>query len=230
MTKLHIPAVYWDVNESVRLLRSYFTDRRSRGDLYWSGAHFERLGGGGDRTEAADRFDATDLVAVTMLSVSPDPHGAVELLADPGGHWNRLLSAIPRDARLEDPGSDPLVAKGGPAWELWERLVVRAGPDGVRVAVLAGKLMARKRPHLIPVYDSRVKKLFRRPRVDHTFWSSLADALRADGGAFREQLALLRAKAGIGEDISVLRVLDVIAWLHQGEVEQAAAAHSTSSS
>ena len=33
--------------------------------------------------------------------------------------------------------------------------------------VAAGKLLARKRPHLIPVYDSRVKRIGR-PRTDRS--------------------------------------------------------------
>ncbi|MFE4973820.1 DUF6308 family protein [Kitasatospora sp. NPDC056651] len=227
MTALWIPPVYEDTEASVELLRRYFTRQRAKGDAYYSGAHFERLAGGGDRPETADRFTADDLVAITMLSVSVEPHGAVELLTDPAGHWHRLLSAIPRDARLEDPACAPLIAPGGPASELWDRLVNPRGthpgkPDGAG-PVVAGKLLARKRPHLVPVYDTRVKTLFRRPKVDHTFWSSLAGALRADGGALRGRLAELRARAGIGEDIGVLRVLDVIAWMHQGEVEQASA-------
>ncbi|MFE4397419.1 MULTISPECIES: DUF6308 family protein [Streptomycetaceae] len=225
MTALWIPPVYGDTGASVRLLRAYFTRRRAKGDHYYTGAHFERLAGGGDRPETADAFTADDLLAITMLSVSVEPHGAVELLTDPDGHWGRLLSAIPRDARLEDPASAPLIAPGGPAAELWDRLAnPRAAypgkPDGVG-PVVAGKLLARKRPHLIPVYDIRVKALFRRPKVDTTFWSALADALRADGGAFRARLAELRTEAGIGEDIGVLRVLDVIAWMHQGEAGQA---------
>ncbi|MFI2609741.1 DUF6308 family protein [Kitasatospora sp. NPDC018619] len=226
MTALWIPPVYADGPTSVRLLRAYFTGRRARGGPAYTGAHFERLAGGGDRPETADAFTADDLVAVTMLSVSVRPRGAVDLLTDPDGHWHRLLSAIPRDARLEDPASAPLIAPGGPAAELWDRLAdphrTRPGkPEGVGT-VVAGKLLARKRPHLVPVYDARVKALFRRPAVDTTFWSALAEALRADGGAFRARLAELRAQAGIGEDIGVLRVLDVIAWMHQGEAAPAA--------
>ncbi|MFE4518667.1 DUF6308 family protein [Kitasatospora sp. NPDC056783] len=227
MTALWIPPVFEDTAASVALLREYFTRRRAKGDAYYSGAHFERLAGGGDRPETADRFTADDLVAITMLSVSVEAHGAVELLTDPRGHWHRLLSAIPRDARLEDPAHAPLIAPDGPAWELWDRLANPRGthpgkPDGVG-ATVAGKLLARKRPHLVPVYDIRVKTLFRRPKVDNTFWSSLAEALRADGGALHARLAELRAEAGIGEDIGVLRVLDVIAWMRQGEVERASA-------
>ncbi|MGW4441749.1 DUF6308 family protein [Streptomyces sp. NPDC004682] len=220
MTELKIPDIYQDDENAVRLLSTYFTKTRDRGDLFYSGAHFERLGGGGDAPDVANRFDSDDVVAITMLSVSLKPHGAIDLLADPEGHWTRLLSLIPRDARLEDPESDPLMARGGPAWELWERLTDRTEkyaekPDGSG-PVVAGKLLARKRPHLVPVYDKRVKQLFQRPRNDHSFWAALATALRADNGAFYDRLVHLRQKAGIGEDISVLRVFDVIAWMHGG--------------
>ncbi|MFF0290980.1 DUF6308 family protein [Streptomyces sp. NPDC005262] len=203
----------------MRLLVEYFTRRRSRGDLFYSGAHFERVGGGGDAEHVADRFDSNDLVAITTLSVSLEPHGAINLLTDPDGHWARLLSLIPRDARLENPGSDALIAEGGAAWELWERLAGSeqhpSKPDGSG-PVVAGKLLARKRPHLIPIYDIRIKQLFERPKTDHSFWAALAAALRADNGALHNQLVRLRDKAAIGEDIGLLRVFDVIAWMYQG--------------
>ncbi|MET9878893.1 DUF6308 family protein [Actinacidiphila glaucinigra] len=220
MIELTIPKIFGDDAEAVRLLTEYFTRQRSRGDLYYSGAHFERLGGGGDAQQVANRFDSNDVVAITMLSVSLAPHGALDLLSDPQGHWTSLLSQIPADARLEDPASDALIAQDGPAWELWERLADSSKypnkPDGSG-PVIAGKLLARKRPHLIPVYDIRVKQAFQRPAIDDSFWAALAAALRANGGAFRDQLVRLRDKAGIGEDIGILRVCDVIAWMYQGE-------------
>ncbi|MFC9640011.1 DUF6308 family protein [Streptomyces mirabilis] len=219
MIELKIPEIYWDEERGVRLLVEYFTRRRSRGDLFYSGAHFERLGGGGDAEHVANRFDSNDLVAITTLSVSLEPHGAINLLTDPDGHWAHLLSLVPRDSRLENPGSDALIAEGGPAWELWERLAGSmqhpSKPDGSG-PVVAGKLLARKRPHLIPIYDIRIKQLFERPKTDHSFWAALAAALRADNGALHDQLVRLRDKAAIGEDIGVLRVFDVIAWMHQG--------------
>lgn len=223
--ELKIPEIYWDDDTAVSLLVEYFTRRRSSGDLFYSGAHFERLGGGGDAEHVADRFDSNDLVAITALSVSLEPHGAMNLLTDPDGHWMRLLSLIPRDARLENPGSDAFMEEGRPAWELWERLAgskqYLSKPDGSG-PVVAGKLLARKRPHLIPIYDIRIKQLFERPKADHSFWAALAAALRADNGAFRDQLVCLRGKASIGEDIGVLRVFDVIASMHQGRQDQVA--------
>jgi len=58
--------------------------------------------------------------------------------------------------------------------------------------------------------------------MDQSFWAALAAALRVDNGAFHEQLVRLGDKAGIGEDIGVPRVFDVIAWMHQGQQGQAA--------
>lgn len=164
-------------------------------------------------------------MAITTLSVSLKPHGAIELLTDPEGHWTRLLSLIPRDARLEDPRSNALIAQDGPAWELWERLAGSKKypnkPDGSG-PIIAGKLLARKRPQLIPVYEIRVKQLFRRPKTDDSYWAALAAALRGNSGALHEQLLYLCSASGVGEDISVLRVFDVIGWMHQGEQGQAA--------
>ncbi|MEV6655019.1 DUF6308 family protein [Streptomyces sp. NPDC051219] len=112
-----------------------------------------------------------------------------------------------------------------PAWQLWECLrnaeKYPNKPDGVG-PVVAGKLLARKRPRLIPVYDIRVKSLLERPKVDNTFWAALRQALQADEMALYRQLLRLREKAGIGDDIAALRVFDVIAWMHEGERQAAA--------
>lgn len=83
-------------------------------------------------------------------------------------------------------------------------------------------MLARKRSHLIPIYDIRIKQLFERPKVDHSFWAALSAALRVDNGAFRDQLIHLRGKAGIGEDIGDLRVFGVIAWMLEGGQGQVA--------
>ncbi|WP_367881091.1 DUF6308 family protein [Streptomyces sp. P3] len=74
----------------------------------------------------------------------------------------------------------------------------------------------------MPIYDIRIKQLFERPKADHSFWTALAAALRVDNGAFHDQLVHLRDQAGIGEDIGVLRVFDVVAWMHQGRQGQVA--------
>lgn len=75
-------------------------------------------------------------------------------------------------------------------------------------------MLARKRPRLLPVYDSVIKKVFKRPAMDLTFWSDVRTALRSDQRKLVSHLEQVRDRAQIGKDISALRVLDVAAWLH----------------
>jgi hypothetical protein len=60
--------------------------------------------------------------------------------------------------------------------------------------VTAGKLLARKRPHLIPVWDHVVRCAFGRP--DHA-WLWLDGRLREHDGAIRDQLRKLHQEAGL---------------------------------
>lgn len=70
-----------------------------------------------------------------------------------------LLSAIPRDIDMADAEADVL-AEGSPADQAWHLLCAQHGVDWV----IAGKLLARKRPRLLPVYDKVVRCALGRPR------------------------------------------------------------------
>jgi hypothetical protein len=76
--------------------------------------------------------------------------------------------------------------------------------------VTAGKLLARKRPSLIPVYDDVVRCAFDWPKE---IWTALRDALRQDGGSFRAVLEDLIKRAGIPAETTPLRALDVVLWM-----------------
>ncbi|MEV6567822.1 DUF6308 family protein [Streptomyces kronopolitis] len=206
---LKIPSALWDREYAADLLRRYWSSR-SDGTPAYTGSHFERLGGGGDRREVRNCFTAEDVVAVATLSVTLPARAALQVLQphDPH-HFTRLLSAVPAETELADAEEEHL-AEDSPAWLLWRALreVKGIGPVG------AGKLLARKRPHLLPVHDKVVKQVFARPASDLTFWSDMRTELRSDKGALVSHLEELRDLAGIGRDISVLRVLDVAAWMH----------------
>jgi hypothetical protein len=76
--------------------------------------------------------------------------------------------------------------------------------------VTAGKLLARKRPSLIPVYDDVVRCAFGQP-LD--IWKALHEALRQDDGSFRTTLEDLMKRAGIPLKVTPLRALDVALWM-----------------
>ncbi|PFG44796.1 hypothetical protein ATJ88_3533 [Isoptericola jiangsuensis] len=190
-------------DEAVRHLRCYF-DTVTDGSG-WTGSRFERFRGGGDAVDVADTFTADDLVAVTLLSVQVPPRSALWLLEDRAAEFAELLAAVPRDLDLVD--VDPVdIHPDWPAWRLWTALTRLHGVGWVT----AGKLLARKRPRLAPVYDSVVRGAV---APTGSFWAWLAAALRADDRALHRHLLSLRDEAAIGPDVSALRVFDVVVWM-----------------
>jgi hypothetical protein len=118
---------------------------------------------------------------------------------------SELLQAVPADLDLADADASH-AAPGSPADQAWHLL--RDQPDVGWVT--AGKLLARKRPRLIPVYDRVVRCAVGRPA---SFWLSLHAALREDDGALHRALSDLREAAGLPETVSALRVCDVAVWM-----------------
>ncbi|WP_157407519.1 DUF6308 family protein [Arthrobacter sp. ZBG10] len=115
------------------------------------GLHFDRL-----PTVAGNRITSEDIVAVSCLSVHV-PAAAVKILSGQADEISTLLSRIP-DLNLEEIPIDQhegLFGTGSAALELWLLLRnhVGIGPT------TASKLMARKRPGLIPIYDSVVARV-----------------------------------------------------------------------
>jgi Family of unknown function (DUF6308) len=213
---IKIPGPLLDVNYAARLVREYLAEDGGR--FRYSGAYFERLGGGGDRPEVAYQVTAEDLLAVSMLSVRVIRYYALDVLVYQARDVSDLLAQIPVDVALADAGAEELIADGGPASRLWTLLHdIKPPLERSRLGpVAAGKLLARKRPQLIPVYDSYVKKALDRPRVDETFWRDLRCQLTRDTSLVSE-LEAVRARVGEpAAHLSVLRVFDIMCWMHEG--------------
>ncbi|MFE6129524.1 DUF6308 family protein [Streptomyces sp. NPDC056437] len=174
--------------------------------MAFTGSRFEHLAGGGDRPEVSDRITAEDLVAVQTLSVTVPAPVALDLLEGAlGVRLSGLLQAIPRDIDMVD-AEAAVLADGSPADQAWHLL-----DDQPDVGwVTAGKILARKRPQLLPVYDRVVRCAVSRPP---SFWLALHAALRENDAALHRQLLDLRQAAGLPETVSVLRVCDVTVWM-----------------
>jgi len=131
---------------AVNALRAYFTPRPVG---RYSGAHFERLGGGGDRPHVADEFTAEDLVAVATLAVNISGDAAVEILATKQARLREILRRIPTDRALADLANEE-IGSSWPVRGLYRQLnsITSIGETS------AAKLLARKRPHLVPILDS----------------------------------------------------------------------------
>ena len=118
---INIPGRLRDEDFATCLVERYLTTDTT-GRARYSGAYFERIGGGGDRQDIADQFTAEDLLAVTMLSVRIEGYHALEVLHHHAGKLNRLLSQIPHDVALQDPRASAHIATGGPAWRVWDAI------------------------------------------------------------------------------------------------------------
>jgi hypothetical protein len=217
---IEIPKVLLDEDYAVGLVREYL-EKDSDGRFRYSGAYFERLAGGGDRPEVAYQVTAEDLLAVSMLSVRVIRYYALDVLVYQAREISSLLAQIPVNVALADAGAEELIADDGPAWKLWTLLrEIKPPLEKSRLGpVAAGKLLARKRPQLIPVYDSYVKKVLDRTHVDGTFWTDLRCQLTKDTKLVSE-LGAVRARAGADAvHLSLLRVFDIMCWMLAGKPE-----------
>lgn len=171
---------------------------------FYGGAAFDTWDSTGTRAADVDRFTADDLVAVTFLSVEVSAAAAHALLQSRRGEFSDLLIAVGPDRDLADE-PEPF-ADDSPLWGLMAALrsLDRVGPT------IASKLFARKRPRLRPIYDSVVAAV---TGAQQRQWEPLRQELRANNREQHTRLLRLRAAAGLSEQISALRVFDVITWL-----------------
>lgn len=182
----------------------------------FTGASFDSLGYVDGADPFPDRFTATDIVAVSMLGVDV-PAGTSLVLLDPDDTYgvNAALATF-GDRPMHDASWEEL-APGSDADRLWH--LVRDKRIGTG-RTTAGKLLARKRPHLIPVYDSRVAARLLIADTEnywqwwHTWWHEDKPARVAAVEALREAAAVSASwyTAEQIRAVSLLRVLDVALW------------------
>lgn len=93
-----------------------------------------------------NQFSTTDLLAVTLLDVALPPDSVREVLDTKAKLFSELLTALPVDVDLWNATDDDLANASALQSALHGLYRVKE--------TRASKLMARKRPRLIPVIDS----------------------------------------------------------------------------
>jgi hypothetical protein len=201
--------------QSLADLDKYFNLASPEDPPFYTGARFDTLGGGGARDDIRDIIMPTDLLAVQCLSVVIAAPVALSLLEGQlGGQMTGCLRDIPASLDLGAAGALDHVQPGSPADRAWQLLREQ---DDVGW-VTAGKLLARKRPRLIPVWDNVVKCAYGRP---DDAWRWLDSQLRNDARLMR-RIGELHQQARLPAEVSRLRVLDVVIWmLHRPEHKSA---------
>jgi hypothetical protein len=183
------------------LVKSYFDDN-------FSGADFERFGRNNPNEITSD-----DIIATTMLSISISsnkvrgftPSEIVDLMGR-SAETGALLRQIPTGRSLEELSErqfNQWLAPGGPADSLYH-LILDIFPNRY---VATNKLVARKRPALMPIHDSVVKRVL---GPSSNFWESWWRALQET--EIVERLRDIRNEAN-QPHLSLLRVADLVIWM-----------------
>lgn len=193
-----------DSDLAVDLLQQYY-EIRENGTPCYTGSRFEAIAAfNGD----PNSIGPADFVAVSTLSVNVPALAAIRLLRESTAHEiSQLLKQIPQ-ADIVHVDSE-LLAPGGAASSLWKLL--RSGRDGVGPTTTS-KLMAAKRPQLLPIWDNFVNKATGLPTND--YWREFQTVLLADDQMMWHWLGELRQQAtDVPPDTSNLRILDVVLWM-----------------
>ncbi|MFB9903638.1 DUF6308 family protein [Allokutzneria oryzae] len=169
-----------------------------------AGRRYERLDEGTGLGEDADAFTAADVVATMALSLPWHGYSALSHLNACLDNLNAMLAEVPHTPMHEADAAD--YAPDGPADRMWQALT---DLDGI-TPVIAGKLLARKRPHHVPVHDRLVLGVLGQPE---DLWLCLhswfaADPARAAG------VAEVRERSGLCAASSLLRCVDIALWMY----------------
>ncbi|MDR6685750.1 hypothetical protein J2Y41_001305 [Arthrobacter sp. 1088] len=205
-------------DDAATLVTKYYT-KLYRNDVPQTGSRFDDWAGGGDRPNVANSVTADDVLAVSFLSVQVPAPAAIGIVESRANDVSELLDQIPTDLDLAAVSSDDydrFLGQQSPANALWRLL---RGSDTYRWGIgptTASKIMARKRPRLIPIYDSVVGPLMGLRDSDNQ-WKAWHSVL-TDGSGLPDRLKTIRAKSSVDRDISDLRTMDVVLWMHGKEV------------
>ncbi|MBA3250462.1 MAG: hypothetical protein H0T66_09215 [Geodermatophilaceae bacterium] len=194
-------------------MNEYFSSKDSLGRPRY-GVGFDLFARGDDHPDDQNRITAEDLVATSFLSVDIPGWVAQDLLEGVLGHEVAAqLRDIPPTVQIGSQDAPDLLK--GPAQRAWDALRARGtgGRDsrGYGIgSVTRAKLLARKRPHLIPVSDSVIRGALGKPT---NLWNYHQALFLDHGDELRRLLDQARTDAGVDGRVSHLRLLDVIVWM-----------------
>jgi hypothetical protein len=173
----------------------------------YGGRHFEAF----IQLSDPDRFGPMDFLAIQALEVSIPSGSALQVLRAAADKYNNLLTGLPRVPIWE--AERAVFEQGGAAIEMFNLL-----DDLPDVGITkATKLMAAKRPHLIPIQDAFVQEELVLPKG--RFWLPMYDQLADE--PLRDFIGDLTK--GAPDGVSLLRCIDVAVWMHVNDRKKAIA-------
>ena len=164
------------------------------------------------------RFTERDFVALSTLNVDVPERAALWIMGAEGqAQTSALLEGIPNGVDIWKPEVENAFADDGKLMQLWDCLGKANWPTAAPGGGLGGstkrsKLIAAKRPRLVPVLDKVVKDTL--PKSEN-YWRAFQDVLRDD--SCREGLTLATNHDCVPPGVSLLRRIDVVIWMNNHE-------------
>ena len=196
--------VHTQTDKAVGYLQRYY-EVHNGGQPWYTGSRFEAIAA---FNTDPNRIGPEDFVAVSMLSVNVPAQAAIRLLGPDAEAISEHLSQIPTDLDIIDADPEMLGAES-PAGRLWD--VLRQSRDGLGPTTTS-KLLAAKRPRLLPIWDTFVEKATGLDTVG--YWLKFQAVLMDDQRRVWKWLRELRSLAtNVPPSIPELRLLDVLLWM-----------------
>lgn len=203
-----------NVSKAAKLLERYYLHADEKTGRLSSGSYFDEWAGRGDAPDVRDRITDSDIVAVSMLSIKVPPAAAIGLL-DPEitRTVTDLLSALPTDVEMHSLSPrdfHAILGPHSPAWKLWNELRRNDAAKWGVGATTASKILHRKRPHLIPIWDDVIGQVIgkRGPKNQWANWH----ALLTDGTGLPDRLDRIHQLSGAPIELSKVRIMDAVLW------------------
>ena len=142
-----------------------------------------------------------------MLGVDVPATAARWILGEGKDEFSSLLSIIDPQLPISDSRCD--LSNESPAWMLFSKLDELGGLG----RTISSKILAAKRPSLIPIYDQHVAAYLGFSKED--YWNPWREFMQSDEGRkCANRVSDFAIRLGI-HGISQLRLLDVVIWMKQ---------------
>ncbi len=166
-----------------------------------------------------DALQPVDFFAPALLQAPVSGESVRRMYLQDGAYFDLrvAMEALLADeaaatARFED---QDLAAGDGSPWSLVHAALVTSDrTPGIKASKVT-KILHRKRPSLVPIFDSRVAAFYGcTPRSPSLFWPVLQADLIEHGPWLRGLVLGIHTPAPGSRELSVLRALDIIVWEH----------------
>jgi hypothetical protein len=213
---MELPAILKEENvgAAAKLLKRYYLEPSTKTGMLSTGSYFDEWANRGDNPDVKDRITDSDAVAVSMLSVKVPARAIIGLQEQPlAAHIQELLAGIPTNVKMSHltvEQAQERLGEGSPAWLLWKELRRTPKTRWDVGATTASKILARKRPHLIPIWDKVIGAVVGKDTAEDQ-WLDWHNLFMEDPD-LAGRLARIHQLSTVQTPISELRIMDAVLW------------------